>query len=118
MLNNSIRLRLAQDEVTNLATGQAIVGTVPFPNGSSWTYQLIAKSQEMLFDAELLDHGISISLSKAGTTALQAPDLVGHTGELATPNGPLKILVEKDFKCLTPRNEDESGLFENPNTQC
>lgn len=118
MLNNSIRLRLAQEEVTSLADGHAIMGNVPFPNGSSWTYQLVAKSQKMLFDAELLDHGISISLSKDGCAALQATDLVGHDGELYTPNGPLKILVEKDFKCLTPRNEDESGLFENPNNQC
>jgi hypothetical protein len=31
---------------------------------------------------------------------------------------PLTILIERDFKCLTPRKEDESDLFENLNTVC
>ena len=29
----------------------------------------------------------------------------------------LKILIEKDFKCLTERGEDESDLFANPNEE-
>ena len=32
---------------------------------------------------------------------------------------PFLILVEKDFKCLTERqNEDESDNFDNPNSSC
>lgn len=33
--------------------------------------------------------------------------------------GPLRILIEKDFQCLSERNdEDESDLFPNPNPHC
>lgn len=44
-----------------------------------------------------------------------APEQVGF--ELILPNtdgSELKILIEKDFKCLTERNEDESQSFDNP----
>jgi len=42
-------------------------------------------------------------------------DQVGFEFEQQNPdNSVLKILVEKDFKCLTEREEDDSNAFENP----
>ncbi|SEW06418.1 hypothetical protein SAMN05428988_1707 [Chitinophaga sp. YR573] len=44
---------------------------------------------------------------------------VGFSMELPNPdNSTLQILVEKDFKCLTERNEDESMAFDNPTKSC
>jgi hypothetical protein len=38
--------------------------------------------------------------------------------ELAV-GGPLKLLVEKDFRCVSPRDdEDQSNLFQNPERAC
>lgn len=42
-------------------------------------------------------------------------DLVGIQFEQQNAdNSVLKILIEKDFKCLTEREEDDSNAFENP----
>lgn len=42
-------------------------------------------------------------------------ELVGLQFEQQNPdNSVLKILIEKDFKCLTEREEDDSSAFENP----
>ncbi|MRG45824.1 hypothetical protein GFS24_11910 [Chitinophaga sp. SYP-B3965] len=45
-------------------------------------------------------------------------DQVGIQFEQQNPdNSVLKILIEKDFKCLTEREEDDSSAFENPLAQ-
>lgn len=118
ILNNSIRLRLSQLEVQQLAQAEAIIGHVPFPDGASWTYQLQCEEQEELFKAQLSQNSIRISIAKKAGQAFEKSDLIGHEGILQTPDSTLKILVEKDFKCLTPRKEEESGLFENPHSTC
>jgi hypothetical protein len=40
--------------------------------------------------------------------------------ELTLPlGGRLKLLVEKDFRCISPRDdEDQSNLFKNPQQVC
>ncbi|MEZ4932033.1 MAG: hypothetical protein R2788_07940 [Saprospiraceae bacterium] len=46
-------------------------------------------------------------------------DEVGLEDDMPLGDGnALHILVEKDFKCLTERSEDESDLFPNPNENC
>lgn len=43
---------------------------------------------------------------------------VGIRGSMNIPGDqPLDILVEKDFKCLVPREEDETALFPNPESR-
>ena len=40
-------------------------------------------------------------------------------GEQSLGDGTLSLLIEKDFKCLTPREgEDEYDGFANPNLTC
>ena len=118
ILDNSIRLRLSQQEVGQLANGTAITGQVTFPDGSNWKYGLQSIEQETLFSVIHSSTGIEVKISQSGASELVDPGRVGHSSSLTTPYGDLKILVEKDFKCLTSREEDESGLYENPKAVC
>ena len=59
---------------------------------------------------------LCVSLPRAMAEHWQDPDEVSIRGEQELPGGGrLTILVEKDFQCLVPReDEDQSGLFPNP----
>lgn len=46
-------------------------------------------------------------------------DLVGFDAIVETSNGDgLKVLVEKDFKCLDGSDEDNVGAYPNPAKEC
>jgi hypothetical protein len=65
--------------------------------------------------------GVHLLLPSSRLESWYAPDQVGF--ELSLPNddgSTLAILVEKDFKCLTNRDEDDSQAFDNPmaGTKC
>ena len=45
-------------------------------------------------------------------------EIVSFECSFPTLSNPLTVLIERDFKCLTPRNENEAHLFENPNGKC
>jgi hypothetical protein len=68
------------------------------------------------FSNQLINITIPASLGMAWANS----DQVGIEHETLFGNGQsLRILVEKDFKCLTERSgEDESDHFPNPNMKC
>lgn len=114
ILNSSIRLRLTQTEVEELGRGEKIVGEVNFPDGKLWKYILETAKIDDVFEVNLEEAALKICMNQSAAEVFINTDSVGQESELDTKNGPLKILVEKDFKCLTPRSEDESDLFEHP----
>ena len=114
---NSIRLRLVKTEVERLADGQQVLETTRLGPGP----------------ADKLTYSLGIHLDNAPVQVCWAPGNLGVTvaGELAKElaetqrvtleqdltfgDESLKVLIEKDFKCLTPRTEeDETDHFENP----
>ncbi|OEK00676.1 hypothetical protein BFP97_03765 [Roseivirga sp. 4D4] len=110
--DNSIRFRLTQTEVSNFGTTGSCVATVQFPNGNELVYQLTIGDK---IASSFADNTIDISLPKTAIESWIQSDQVGIKGELPLENGDkLSILVEKDFKCLTARSEDESDMFPNP----
>ncbi len=110
---NSIRLRLSQSEVDNFSSKGIISGRTEFPGGSMLLYQL--HSGPLLLTS-LSNNTISITLPQVEVEHWVSTDQVGINHDLNLENGDkLSILVEKDFKCLTQRGEDESDMFPNPN---
>lgn len=121
LLDDSIRLRLSRDEVIAADEQGVVEGQTRFPDGSVFTFAL-----------ETLENGSNASASFASdrlVVKLPAPKIaawakddtaVSLHGELALPRGgPLKLLVEKDFRCVAPRDdEDQSNLFQNPQQVC
>ena len=111
---NSLRLRLTRTEIAELvATGivenQVQLGEQP---GCALAYRLelsdtVTKPTTIFRASQLCIH---LPSNEAKDWARN--ETVGICGE---ENWGLKLIIEKDFKCLDPRlDEDESDAFENP----
>jgi hypothetical protein len=111
---NSVRLRLTRSEVQRLAEGQAIEESVAFAPAAATNLRYLVRS------AEGLPGGIASF--QAGCVAVELPASQVTSWATGTEEGiyfdtawGLKVAVEKDFKCLDPRTEeDESDAFDHP----
>ncbi|RMG79842.1 MAG: hypothetical protein D6714_15690, partial [Bacteroidetes bacterium] len=115
MAGNSIRLRLSQGEVRQFAESGRVEETVRFAENTLLTYVLEKGAGDAL-SARLEGSKITVEVPDKKGMEWAKTDLVGIEGSLEiTPGERLKILVEKDFKCLAPRaGEDESDNFPHP----
>ncbi|MCW3462885.1 DUF7009 family protein [Chitinophaga nivalis] len=111
--DNSIRYRLDKTDIEQLqATGKTTsdtkigTGALHFCiRGKTVTAPLIKMEPD----------GIHLVLPLSQLDAWYVPDQVGFELVFPNPDGSqLKVLVEKDFKCLSPREEDDSQAFDNP----
>jgi hypothetical protein len=112
---NSIRLRLSQTEVSDFARNAQVADSISFGN-RQLTYALLAqnKAEEILanFETDRIEIIVPAATAAQWTRTTQT----GFGAEQNLPGGEtLKILVEKDFACLTEREgEDESDAFPHP----
>jgi hypothetical protein len=94
--DNSIRLRLSKTEVDTVNSDGLVRGKVQFAGSNSFTYVLESSPATVKPEAHF---------SRVSISSEQNLDEKEH----------LKILVEKDFACLAPREgEDESDLYPHP----
>ncbi len=105
---NSIRLRLQKAEIASLREGKAIEEEVRFSSTSRLVYALERGGSELSasFDAGR----VAVRLPEALARDLCDTDRVGVEGA----SGDVRILIEKDWQCLTARDEDESDAFPHP----
>lgn len=117
IFGNSIRLRLSQSELENLRLHGVVEDAVSFGN-AALTYKL--KTAEVPEPTAAFEQNlIAVYLPEPLARQWATTDEVSIRAEQPLPEGEkLKILIEKDFKCLTPRDEDESDNFPNPNSAC
>lgn len=110
---NSIRYRLDKTDIELLESTGKVESITHIGAG---TLHFCVRGKDITDPVIKLEHdGVHLLLPNTRLTEWYAPDQVGF--ELILPNtdgSELKILVEKDFKCLTERNEDESQSFDNP----
>jgi len=114
---NTIRLRLKRSEVDHLAGGKSIVEHTQFP-GTRLTYRL-----------DVADEGPSAVSFDQGNLAVRLPmsevrqwaqsDQVSILAEQSVAGSQtLSLLVEKDFKCLSPGHhrpdEDDDDTYPHP----
>ncbi len=121
LLDDSIRLRLSRDEVVAAAEHGVVEGQTRFPDGSVFTFALEALENGSDASASYASDRLVVTLPARDISAWANDDTaVSLHGELALPlGGPLKLLVEKDFRCVSPRaDEDQSNLFQNPEQAC
>ena len=112
---NSIRLRLTQTEVATLLATGAVEECLNFPTGEALRYRLeratAADTAARLCDGKIVIRFPAAIVDRWGQSAevsMQAEQPLGG-GES------LRLLVEKDFRCLSPRDdEDDADLFPNP----
>ena len=111
---NTIRLRLSVTEVDMLASDKPVVEETNFPSSSLICTVSPADSTSADFDGNT----VLINLSRAAIQGWAETAEVSISADISiSQNNILSILVEKDFKCLTVRPEDESELFPNPNQE-
>lgn len=115
ILGNSIRLRLARSEVERVAGLGVVEDAVRFGPGEVLRYRLEAGDAPA---AHFTGDSLVVRLPKteilgwAGSeeaVSLEAEQPIGSDETLS-------LLVEKDFECLVPREDEDAGdLFTNPN---
>lgn len=112
--NNSIRLRLTRTEVDRVRREGKVRAATAFPGSARLDYSLESSDSarpEARFDAA----GIVVSVPRRLLRQWAESEEVSISGEQPLEGGELRILVEKDFACLTPREgEDESEMFPHP----
>lgn len=115
---DTIRLRLTQSEVQRFGSKGNLMEKTHFGH-SVLSYSLQQKPSgnlEALFNGNQLRVYIPSDIAENWVNS----DQVSLTNEVKLKaNRSLRILVEKDFKCLDERlNEDESDNFPNPKVSC
>lgn len=107
--DNSVRLRLAQNEVSDLVNNGEVFSECNFMN-NVLTYGIKASTGEAItctFD----NNKVTVKVPQELLVNWDTDTRVGFQNEDTN----LSILVEKDWQCLKPRDhEDESNLYKHP----
>ncbi len=119
---NSIRLRVTKRELARLDTGDAVEERTPFPGGSELRYTLVClpkTTQEQVgLHADFTEGILTVGIPQAQISTWAGSEQVGLQHSQNLPGGDtLKILIEKDFQCLAPREgEEDVDTFPHPDT--
>ena len=115
---NSLRLRLTRSEVEEFGRTGKVDEKVRFgtrPQGT-FCYQIETTGSDDI-TASFLDGRITIYVPDRIADTWVKSEQVGFEGrQIIDEETELHILIEKDFVCLTPReNEDQSDSYPHPN---
>ncbi|MBI1224406.1 MAG: hypothetical protein GC192_04135 [Bacteroidetes bacterium] len=120
---NSIRLRLSQSEVTKFHETGSVSDSISFGGilGAKLSYSLERTDMPDMsatFDNNQISVFVPTELGVRWATSVEEVGME-HLQRVAAIDEALRILVEKDFKCLAERPDaDESDNFPNPNLSC
>jgi len=116
----SIRLRLSQHDVELLRANNTISESLicGMKEENLFIYKLLLVA-EGFSEVKVTQNKINIIISKNEIKDwLINDELVSFERSIDTSATPLSVLIERDFKCLTPRSENEEGLFGHRNKEC
>ena len=116
ILDNSIRLRLTQSEVDTARTDGLVRGRVRFAGSNTFDYVLESSPATVKPEAHISNNVLTVRVPKMDIEQWAASQQVSiRSDQLLDDGEQLRILIEKDFQCLAPRDEDESDMFPHPN---
>ena len=120
ILGHSIRLRLSQTEVQQLfEKGEVRQETRFIDSESDLLIYSLEKNGGKGIGTSFENGHIRIFVNDKMTDEWASSNQVGMEEKRpGINNETLSILIEKDFKCMTDRGEDESDLFPNPTENC
>ncbi|MEM1204172.1 MAG: hypothetical protein AAGN66_13160 [Acidobacteriota bacterium] len=112
---NSLRLRLERAEVATFAADGKISDRIVFGPENALAYGLEAAEVDAV-SVHRSGDGVFVQVPRALASDWAGGDTVGFDAEIeAGGQGPLRVLVEKDFACLHKRpGEDESDAYPHP----
>ncbi|MGH8288761.1 MAG: DUF7009 family protein [Steroidobacteraceae bacterium] len=112
---DSLRLRLTQGEMRTLADRGAVEDRVSFPDGAALTYRLRVDDKNNYISVSYALNLIDILLPRSQAERWCRTDLVTLSASQPIAGGALRLVLEKDWACLAPREaEDESDNFPHP----
>jgi hypothetical protein len=118
ILGNSIRLRLTRGEVDRVCAGEWVEERTHFAPAPApaLSYRIGPGANIDEARANFTEGTVSVELPADFLSTWASNTTVGTEARQSLEDGQsLRILVEKDFKCLTPReDEDQSDTFANP----
>lgn len=117
ILDDSLRLRLTRNEVDTVSANGLVRGRVHFAGSTTFDYVLESSPATVKPEAHLSNNVLTVRVPAMDIENWAASEQVAIRSEQALSDGdPLKILIEKDFACLAPRDgEDETDMFPHPN---
>ena len=91
-------------------------GRVRFAGGNTFDYILESSPATVNPEAHISNNALTIRIPENEILQWSTTEQVSISAEQILDGGePLKILIEKDFTCLAPRDgEDESDMYRNP----
>lgn len=114
---NSIRFRLTQSEVKQLAETGSIMETTEF-GSNAFHYQVKLEPSVKNLEASYSNDEIVMLVPETDGKNWFHNNTVGFEHEMEFPKGKkLHLLLEKDFTCLENRAEDQSDNYPNPKLQ-
>lgn len=112
-------MRLTRSEVDALRERGVVTCTTGFPGGREFRYQVESSPASVNPGAFFSENAVTVRLPESSVLAWAMTETVSLEGEQRLDDGELlKILVEKDFACLTKREgEDESDMYPHPDAE-
>jgi hypothetical protein len=109
-------MRLMRGEVNTLRDEGLVASSTQFPGGRTLRYVIESSPASVSPAAFFSTNEITVRLPETTVLAWATSDQVSISGEQVLVDGEkLKVLVEKDFVCLTGRDdEDESDMYPHP----
>ncbi len=123
VLENSIRLRILQSEVTQLREIGSVSETITLgvKPTEQFIYALRISDDIQNVYAQMLNNHIEIFLPLAEAEFWMNNNVeIGiYAMQSISEDSDLEIIIEKDFACLTrPTDSDNSDAFANPELHC
>jgi hypothetical protein len=111
---NTLRLRLSQGELGTLLERGFVEECVTFAAEARLRYR-VERADIGAAQVEYRDNRITVRLPQQDVARWAEPQEVSIRAEQPAGDGKLELLVEKDFRCLSPReDEDDADSFPNP----
>ncbi|MGH7246465.1 MAG: DUF7009 family protein [Pseudomonadota bacterium] len=111
---NSLRLRLSQSEVAQLASGGRVEEAIEFSGGWRLRYAVDAADGARAIGARFEDGLIEVFVLRASARSWAESNDVGLYDDAQ-----LQIAVEKDFRCVTAsESENDPDAYPNPAKSC
>lgn len=114
---NTLRLRLSTKEWHSFQSHGKVEDCIEFGPHQKIIYTLRIADNTQSMEACFNNPFIMVLVPRVTAISWIEKDSVGIRGAMPLPDGnSLQILVEKDFQCLQPRQEDETALFSHPHS--
>ena len=115
MQHNSIRFRLNQKDIEKLQSELSVAETIYMAGNTSLKYTLALEKDVNAISARYYGNEIMVVVPAKIAEEWISTEQEGLYESQSLLNAlELKISIEKDYKCLTDRPEDDKHAFPNP----